>query len=223
MRGIGLRHRPQRKPNGITKTDKLSSAYEVATTDYSFTEQLSFTLQEETAKYGVPEKPKEKVSEVAKFVASYASRSVMNLSRQVKTYDAVHDEETRVFVKKTVITETMRQFSEMDLKKEELEVAVEKTIETCVQALTNRVIPIPQTVVQPFTEVKQRFTEFSLDTRSLNWHPSDDTLLGMELQLPSILNAWLWRNVIRWKMKSSALSSSMTMWTMPPAPICCIR
>ena len=43
-------------------------------------------------------------------------------------------------------------------------------------------IPIPQTVVQPFTEVKQGFTEFKLDTRSLNWHPSDDTLLGTELQ-----------------------------------------
>ena len=164
------------------ETVELPSAYEVATTDYSFTEQLSLTLREESVKYGTPEKPKEKVNEVAKFVASYASRSVMDLSRQVKTYDAVHDEETRSFVKKTVIAETMRQFPEMDLKKEELEVAVEKAIETCVQALTDKVIPIPQTVVQPFTEVKQGFTEFTLDTRSMNWHPSDDTLLGTELQ-----------------------------------------
>lgn len=164
------------------ETVELPSSYEVATTDYTFTEQLSFVLREESAKYGEAEKPEEKVKEVAQFVADYASKSVMDLSRQVKTYDAVHDEEAKKIVKKSVIAETMRQFPEMNLKKEELEVAVEKAIETCVQAITDKVIPIPQTVVQPFTEVKQGFTEFKLDTRSLNWHPSDDTLLGTELQ-----------------------------------------
>lgn len=168
--------------NEQRETVELPSAYEVATTDYSFTEQLSFILKEETAKYGNEEKPQEKVQEVAKFVAHYASKSVMDLSKQVKTFDAVHDEESRNFVKKTVINETIRQFPEMGLKAEDLENVVEKAIETCVQELTDRVIPIPQTVVQPFTEVKQGFTEFTLNTSSMNWHPSDDTLLGTELQ-----------------------------------------
>ena len=168
--------------NEQRETVELPSAYEVATTDYSFTEQLSFILKEETAKYGNEEKPQEKVQEVAKFVAHYASKSVKDLSKQVKTFDAVHDEESRNFVKKTVINETIRQFPEMGLKAEDLENVVEKAIETCVQELTDRVIPIPQTVVQPFTEVKQGFTEFTLNTSSMNWHPSDDTLLGTELQ-----------------------------------------
>mgnify|MGYP000530229408 FL=1 len=168
--------------NEQRETVELPSAYEVATTDYSFTEQLSFILKEETAKYGNEEKLQEKVQEVAKFVAHYASKSVMDLSKQVKTFDAVHDEESRNFVKKTVINETIRQFPEMGLKAEDLENVVEKAIETCVQELTDRVIPIPQTVVQPFTEVKQGFTEFTLNTSSMNWHPSDDTLLGTELQ-----------------------------------------
>lgn len=168
--------------NDQRETVELPSSYEVATTDFSFTEQLSFILRNESKKNTGKEKPQEKVQEVAKFVASYTSKSVMDLNKQVKTFDAVHDEKTRIFVKNTVIAETIRQFPEMGFKSEDLEAIVEKAIETCVQELTDRVIPIPQTVVQPFTEVKQGFTDFTLDTRSLNWHPSDDTLLGTELQ-----------------------------------------
>lgn len=40
----------------------------------------------------------------------------------------------------------------------------------------------PQAVVQPFTEVKQGFYPFKLVTLSMNWHPSDDTMIGTELQ-----------------------------------------
>ena len=168
--------------NDQRETVELSSSYEVATTDFSFTEQLSFIIQDESKKNTGAEKPQEKVKEVAKFVANYASKSVMDLNKQVKTFDAVHDDAARDFVKKTVITETIRQFPEMGLKAEDLEVVVQKAIETCIQELTDRVIPIPQTVVQPFAEVKQGFVDFTLDTSSINWHPSDDTLLGTELQ-----------------------------------------
>lgn len=168
--------------NEQRETIELPSAYEVATTDFSFTEQLSLMIQDESKKNTGEEKSQKKIQEVAKFVAHYASKSVMDLSKQVKTFDAVHDEESRNFVKKTVINETIRQFPEIGLKAEDLESVVEKAIETCVQELTDKVIPIPQTVVQPFTEVKQGFTEFTLNTSSMNWHPSDDTLLGTELQ-----------------------------------------
>ena len=164
------------------ETVELPSAYEVATTNYSFTEQLSFMLKEDHVNYGSDAESQEKVQEVAKFAAHYASKSVMDLSKQVKTFDAVHDEETRKFVKKTVINETLRQFPEMSLVAGKLESVVEKAIETCVQELTDKVIPIPKAVVQPFTEVKQGFTDFVLDTSNMNWHPSDNTLLGTELQ-----------------------------------------
>lgn len=163
-------------------TVEFTPTYETATTDFSFTEQLSFILQDETKKKYSEEIPQEKIKEVAKFVSNYASKSVMDLSKQVKTFDAIHDEETRAFVKKSVITETIHQFPEMNLNAADLEAVVEKAIKTCVQELTDHVIPIPQTVVQPFTEVKQGFVDFTLDTSSINWHPSDDTLLGTELQ-----------------------------------------
>ena len=168
--------------NDQRETVELPSSYEAATSDCSFTEQLSILIQDESKKNTGEVKPEEKAKEVAKFVATYTSRSVMELSRQVKTFDAVHDDKSREFVKKTVITETLKQFPEMGLHAEDLEVAVQKAIDTCVQELTDKVIPIPQTVVQPFTEVKQGFIPFSLDTRSINWHPSDDTMIGTELK-----------------------------------------
>lgn len=43
-------------------------------------------------------------------------------------------------------------------------------------------VSIPQTVVQPFTKVNQGFYPFKLVTSSMNRHPSDDTMIGTELQ-----------------------------------------
>ena len=168
--------------NEQRETIELPSYYEEVTTGTSFTEQLSLILQDETKKNTGVEKPANIIQEVAQFVATYTSKSVIDLSKQVRTIDAVHDEESRNYVKKTVIEETKKQFSDLGLNTEDLEVVVEKAINSCVQELTDRVIPIPKSVVQPFTEVKQGFTQFTLDTSSLNWHPSDDTLVGTELQ-----------------------------------------
>jgi type III restriction enzyme len=145
---------------------------------------LALTLHEAVSPQGVevPTEPQPQTLEVAKFVANYTSKSVMDLNRQVKTFAAIKDDDTRAFVKKTIISETLRQFPSFGLKPEDLAPVVENAISTCVQALTDSVIPIPQAVVQPFTEVKQGFYPFKLDTRNMNWHPSDDTLLGTELQ-----------------------------------------
>ena len=170
------------KKNDQRETVELPSSYDAATTAQSFTDQLSLIIQQETQKSGGEEKSKETVKEVAKFVAKFTSKSVMDLNKQVITFDAVYDEEARTVVKNSVIAETLRRFPEIGLKVEDLETVVEQAISTCVQKLTDLVIPIPQTVVQPFTEVKQYFTQFTLDTRNMNWHPSDDTLLGTELQ-----------------------------------------
>lgn len=166
------------------ETIEMPTTYDEITSDYSFTEQLAFTLRESTPVYGNASqlRTQEQAVDVAKFVASFTSRSVMELNRQVKTFDATKDAETRAFVERTVIAETIRQFPHLDLHEEELAVVVQTAIETCVQALTENVIPIPQVVVQPFTEVKQGFFPFKLDTRSMNWHPADDTMIGTELQ-----------------------------------------
>lgn len=166
------------------ETVEMPSVYDSVSNDYSFAEQLALTLHETVSPPGAAAQgePQPQTLEVAKFVANYTSKSVMDLNRQVKTFDAIKDDNTRAFVKKTIIHETLRQFPSFGLKPEDLAPVVENAISTCVQALTDSVIPIPQAVVQPFTEVKQGFYPFKLDTRNMNWHPSDDTLLGTELQ-----------------------------------------
>lgn len=169
---------------GERETVEMPTYYDDITTDVTFTEQLALTLRETITfqKDQTQEKIIAQTNEVAKFVTQLTSKSVLELSKQVKTYDAAKDPEAKQLVQKTVIAETIRQFSNIGLKVEDLTKIVEKAIETCVQALTDRVIPIPQTVVQPFTEIKQGFYEFTLNTSNMKWHPSDATLIGTELQ-----------------------------------------
>ena len=165
-------------------TVEMPTAYDELTSDTSYMDQLAFTfVQESTARHGTGQlRTQEQAAQVASFVANFASRSVVELNRQVRTFDAAKDPETRKFVQNSVISETIRQFPEMNLSREDLEVVVQKAIDTCVQALTDKVIPIPQAVVQPFVEVKQGFYSFKLDTTRMNWHPSEDTMIGTELQ-----------------------------------------
>ena len=164
------------------ETIEMPTAYETATTDSNVTEQLALVFQEETRKTTGEEAAKERAEEVARFVAGYASKSVIELNKQVKTFDAVHDEETQAYVKQSVIAETIKQFPDMDIAPEVLEVIVEKAVAACVQALIGLVIPIPKAVVQPYTKVNKYFQSFTLNTSSMNWYASDDTLIGTELQ-----------------------------------------
>jgi len=164
------------------ETVELPTTYDEITQSSSFTEQLAFTLRETASENYVTSKTPEQTVQVAQFVANLASKTVVELGKQVKTFDATKDKEIMRAVRSSIVGETIRQFPTFELKPEDLEVVVGTAIETCVQALTDKVIPIPQGVVQPFTEVKHGFYDFTLDTRSLGWHPSEDTLIGTELQ-----------------------------------------
>jgi len=164
------------------ETVAMPTVYDELTSAESFTEQLAFTLRRTASEYYTERQSPEQTVQVAQFVAKLASKTVMELGKQVKTYDATKDAETRRIVHASIVNETIRQFPSMGLKKEDLQAVVEEAIETCVQALTDNIIPIPVAVVQPFTEVKRGFYDFKLDTRNINWHPSDDTLIGTELQ-----------------------------------------
>lgn len=163
------------------ETVELTSEYDEITNGDSFTEQLTLALETEAEKLG-EKREREKTAEIAKFVARTASTAVIDLGKQIKTYDAVHDEKVKAFVKKLVVDTTIKEFPEANIKPAEIEAVVESAIETCVQILTDKVIPIPEAVVQPFVEVKHGFYDFHLDTSGMNWHPSDDTLLGTELK-----------------------------------------
>ncbi len=163
------------------ETIELPTAYDAATSDSTFIEQLSVDLFNAVPQESKEETPKEIISTLTKCIVHCTKRTVIELNKQVKTFDAVHDESTRDFVKKTIADMVMPQFSNVKVSHETIESVIEKAIDTCVQALTDKVIPIPRSVIQPFTEVKQGFTEFDLDTRNMNWHPSGDALLGTEL------------------------------------------
>lgn len=166
------------------ETINMPSSFDNVTADASFVEQLALSFMKESpATYeSGAEKTQEQATQVAKFVADYTAKSVKELNKQVKTFDAVKDEETRRFLEHSVMAETIRHFPNLGLSPADVTPVVQKAIETCVQTLTDKVIPIPQAVVQPYTEVKQGFFNFTLDTRSMNWHPGNDTLIGTELR-----------------------------------------
>lgn len=166
------------------ETVEMPSSYDETTSDDSFMEQLAMTFMQSAGQTTAPEEApaQEQALEVAKFVAHFTAQSVMELNKQVKTYDAAKDEDAKKFVQQTVVNKTLQQFSSLQLNKEDIASVVAKAIETCVQVLTDKVIPVPQAVVQPFMSIKQGYYPFKLDTRNMTWHPGDDTLLGTELK-----------------------------------------
>jgi len=119
---------------------------------------------------------------IASIVQSITAKTVVEVNRQVRNINAINEEHIRKTVHSSIVTQTIQQLPELGLKKEDLVAVVTAAIETCAQALTENVIPIPQSVVQPHTEVKRGFYDFKLDTSRMHWHPFDDTLQGPELQ-----------------------------------------
>ena len=173
------------EPEGQKETVELPTTYDVLTADRRFTEQLAYTFWEAASLSHAPEEKQaaaEQAKEIANYVASRASRTVMELNRQVKTFDAVKDPEIRKTVQKSIVDETVKKFPQLAEQREAGAATVEKALDTCVQMLTEFVIPIPRTVIQPFSEVKRGFKDFHLNTRNMNWHPGDTVLIGTELK-----------------------------------------
>lgn len=164
------------------ETIALPTVYDTLTSGESFTQQLVFTLRETATEEYKAEKSPDQTLRIAGMVQSLAAKTVVELNRQVRNINAINEPNNRTAIQNSIVNETIRQFPELGLKKEDLAAVVATAIDTCAQALTENVIPIPQSVVQPHTEVKRGFYDFKLDTSRMHWHPSDDTLQGTELQ-----------------------------------------
>ncbi len=163
------------------ETIPLPTVYDTVTAGESLTQQLAFTLQETaTEEYKAQQVPSEAIR-IAGIVQSITAKTVVEVNKQVRSFDAVQDNETRQIVHQSIVSSVIQQMPELNLKREDLTAVVEKALDICVQALMENVIPIPRASVQPHTEVKQGFYEFTLDTSRMRWHPSDDVLLGTEL------------------------------------------
>ena len=163
------------------ETVPLPAVYDALTSGESFTQQLALTLHETATDEYKAEKTPGQTMLIASIVQSIAAKTVVEVNRQVRNINAINDDHTRKLVHSSIVAQAIQQLPELNLKKEDLTAVVAKAIETCAQALTKNVIPIPQSVIQPHTEVKRGFYEFTLDTSRMRWHPSDDTLLGTEL------------------------------------------
>lgn len=167
------------------ETIELPSKYEIAAGDESFAQRVTTELESRVAPAtsgAIAEQQHKQIAEVAHFVTSFTAKTVTELNKQVKTFDALSDERTVEVAKKSIAAEVLRQFPTLQVTKDDLLPVVESAMRTCVQILTDCIIPIPQAVVQPFIETKQGFNDFDLDVRGMNWRPADDTLLATELR-----------------------------------------
>ena len=161
---------------------ELQTNYDAFSQSESFTAQLALDIQQETEKSETSSRPQEANIKIANFVAARAAKSVIELNRQVKTFDAIKENDTQKLLVTSVVNETIQKFTDLNVNRNEIEKAVQKAVETCVQNLTENIIPIPRVVIQPSATIKQKFYKFQLNTQNIYWHPADDTLLGTELK-----------------------------------------
>lgn len=167
---------PDENAEGDQKeTLELPSTYDEVTKGASYTAQIIDAIPSQKTEI-VAEK-----SRIASYIAKNASDAVFDVSKRVKSIEKVNTPEIRKLIESSVISMAEKEFQGVELKAEDIEEAVKKAVDDCVQALTNTVIPIPQANIQPVVEINQGFEEFELDTRNMNWHPAEGTLRGKEL------------------------------------------
>lgn len=165
----------ENKENEQKETVELPSTYDELTTSQSYTEQISLLITSDE-----PEVISEK-DNIAAYIAKTVNKTTMELSKSIKNIEELKNQEMQRVIKESVVEMAKKEFTSIGLRTEDIIDVVQQVVENCIQALTNVVIAIPQAIVQPIVEVKQGFYEFDLDTRNMNWHPSDDVLIGQEL------------------------------------------
>ena len=169
---------PDENPNDEQKeTVPLPTVMEQKVSDESYVEQLSILI--DTPKDTAPEVKKD----IAKIVADETQKVVMDLQKRVRNINEVKSSEMQDLAVKAVIANVTSKAADLGVSKENIEKCVKKAVYEIAQMLTDHIIPIPQGTVQPILEIKQYFDDFDLDTRNLNFHPSDDsTLIQTELR-----------------------------------------
>lgn len=166
---------PEESSEDQKETVPMPSVFECLTSDASYTQQLSLLVAEEVP---VAAETKE---EIASFIAKETNKIVVDLNKRVRNIEEVKNPEIQRLVKSQVVSLTKQAFGSLDLSTEDIIACVEKAVEYSAQMLTDRVIPIPQGTIQPIAEIKLNYERFKLETRNINWRPSDDTLVGKEL------------------------------------------
>lgn len=172
---------PNENPTGESRTIvEMKSTFEEEITSITYTEQLSLLIP--TFENIAPETEKEVKQDVAKFIAKLAGVSVQELSKRATNINDVKNHEYQELIINSVVAETKRAYGNIEIKTEDIKACVEKAVEFSTQTLTEKVIPIPVGTVQAVSDIKVRYEKFKLDTRAINFEPSEDTLIATELQ-----------------------------------------
>ena len=163
---------PDAKPE--TEPVELEPEYNAKTSSPNFVAEISTALGSNA--------PKEARDQVAKFVTERASHHVMGMSNMVKHFEDVRTNAgAKEAIKDNIIKEAKERFPDVQIAAEDLSKATEAAIESCAEALTGTIIPIPEAVITPLKNYDYRFEDFDLDTRGLDLRPADDALIGQEL------------------------------------------
>lgn len=158
----------------LVETLELTSAFDEKLRTPSFSEQLRFFLPE------IPEMEPEFTSRVASSVANNAIDAVQDLNRHTGNINDVNRPEILRIAIDQVIKKTMKAYP--TLKEDDVRKCAEAAATMTAQELTDKVIPIPQMVVQAVNDVKLIYKKFELDATGINYQPSRDDMQGTELR-----------------------------------------
>lgn len=162
------------------ETVEMPTAFDTSILDQPLTEQLVFALCGTADPDFVKKKTPEETKKIASTIQSITASTIVNTNKQVRSVEAIREPEIRRDVHNSIISEIVKQYP--DVQPKDLNAVVEDAFEACIQILEDKVIPIPEFVIEPHDEIKPVFRHFTLDTQNMSWHPSDDILIGTELQ-----------------------------------------
>nr|WP_303243907.1 DEAD/DEAH box helicase family protein [uncultured Cellulosilyticum sp.] len=135
-----------------------------------FIEQIRLKITDDLAESN------EVKDEIATYMVSVAHDAVQELSKQVKNFKDIQNQEYKKLVENTVIQKTTQRFPNIKNNIQATKQCVEVVVNLISQLVTEKVIPIPQATVQQILEVKQGFYDFDLDVRAINYRPSSEDI-----------------------------------------------
>lgn len=160
----------ENKDQDIKKVIDLPSKIEETVASYSFSEQLALNIPDSIVA------TQEKKSEVAQFISQTAYKATMDLNKIVKKFDDIKKTEFQKLVRDAVAQKTAQAFPSVNIKSDVILNCIAQAVTQVSQLVTDIVIPIPQATVQQKLEIIEGFYTFELDTKNINFQPSDETI-----------------------------------------------
>lgn len=157
------------------ETVELPSAYDFDTRNENVIEQLVL----EITATNLSDQSK---NDITKSILNKASKMTMELNRITHSYSDVGNQENHSLMVGSIITNIKKEYKDLDLDYTNIQQITERIVDYCIQSLTQKIIPIPQAIVQPDTSVKKSFLSFIMNTKNMSWQAFEDQIIGQQLQ-----------------------------------------